>query len=176
LDDPYKPPTAALDAPPLPLDEATRIRRLHLQREAEIRGLGFLYLVGSFSLVTPSLLLFMVPPRSDAREMRILIWVMLALGGLLFVGSWGLRRLRQWAWGPAILGSCALLLLAPFGTPLGLCGLYLILQEKGRRVLAPDYARVVADTPALKPGHSRLLLGTTAVIGVGGFVALVMGR
>ena len=61
----------------------------------------------------------------------------------------------------------------PFGTVIGAYVLVLLRSAKGRRIFARDYASIVAATPHLEPGGSRVVWIVFAVATVLGVATLV---
>jgi hypothetical protein len=155
--------------------DAEAVRLEHLAYESSVRSIGTLYYIGGFwmSLVGGSLVHSAVtmPPDRPAREIGI---GLLVLSAVSFVVGWGVRRLRRRAGAAAVVLSAITVLAFPIGTVIGGYVLYVLLTAKGRRVLAPDYADIVAATPYMKCrtssavwialGLAALLIGVLVVV------------
>jgi hypothetical protein len=100
--------------------------------------------------------------------------VLVALCAVTLAVAYGLRGLRTWVRVPAILLSVVGLLNFPVGTLLSGYVLYLLLSAKGRFVLTPEYAEIVAATPHMKYRSSTLVLVVVVVLLVGLVAALLV--
>ncbi len=135
--------------------DAGTIRHAHLNREAEIRAVGWLYYFGAAIVVLLWLLfVFAIFPRDvEGPRGRMLLGVTYFLVFLAHValGS-GLRHLSTWVRWPVGLLSCLGLVVFPAGTLINGYVLYLLFSRKGWMVLSRRYQQVVAQTPHLKAG------------------------
>jgi hypothetical protein len=105
-----------------------------------------------------------MPADRPARDIGI---GLLVLGLVSLVVGWGVRRLERWAGIAAIVLSAITALAFPIGTMIGGYLLYVLLTAKGRRVLAPDYADIVAATPYMKSRTSIRFWITLGLIALG---------
>ena len=160
-------------------------RRAHLNHEASVKSVGFLYWLGAIFMV-PMGLVMMVNPSigSGAEDPDSEIPVMfggvayLALGiGQGFIGL-GIRRLRPWARIAGIVISAIGLIGFPFGTLISVYFLYLFLSRKGVTVFSPSYQAVIEQTPHIKYKVSKIvwvLLGILLFIIALGVVGALLG-
>lgn len=122
--------------------EAEAIRRAHINHEASIKAVGFLYYLGGAVMTISGL----VTLATDL----ITAVLLLALGaGTLFAG-WGVRALRGWARVLGCVLSAIGLLGFPIGTLINGYILYLFLSKKGRTIFSPAYQDVISATPEVK--------------------------
>jgi hypothetical protein len=149
---PHAPPYASVVSRAAANAEAARLE--HLAHESSVRSIGTLYYIGGFwmllaggSLVYDAITLPAASADFSARDIGI---GFLVLSLVSFVVGWGVRRLKRWAGGAAVVLSAITALAVPVGTVIGGYLLYVLLAAKGRRVLASDYASIVAATPHLK--------------------------
>ena len=157
-DNPYQAPAVQeVLAPAALLTEAEEIRTQHLKHEASIKGVGFLYLLGGVAVALSLVGLFALFGKMSSLSghamggRELIVTGMLGLIGVAqFISGWGLRKLRPWAKVPAAVLAGLSLLSIPVGTLLGGYTLYLLFSAKGRVVLSPDYAEIVAQTPHLR--------------------------
>lgn len=152
---PYRVPRAHV-ADVGPQAEAESVRLAHLSVETSLRTVGLLYYLGlagfgisGFLIVGSSAGSAMVEPAMGV--------VLLALAVICAVLAYGLRGLRPWVRVPAIGASVIGLFGFPFGSILNGYVLYLLLCAKGRCVLGPDYAAVLAATPHVRYRSSLVL-------------------
>jgi hypothetical protein len=155
---PYAAPTAPVDdvsASP----EKEAIRREHINHEASIKAVGFLYYLGG-AMVTIGAVATLTQQESVAAVL------LLVFGPAQLVAGWGVRALRPWG---RVLG-CVLsgigLLAFPIGTLINAYILYLFLSKKGRTIFAPEYQEVIEATPHVK-------YRTSIVVWI--FLALLIG-
>ena len=156
---PYAAPTAFVDDVRR-ASEGEALRREHLKHEASVRSIGMLYYLGAVLLSLVGVLFVLL--RGNVTDWALAV-VSLVLGLASLVVAWGLRRLKRWAASAAVVLSALSLAVVPFGTVLGAYVLVVLRSAKGRRIFAPDYANVVAATPHLEPGSSRVVWITFAV-------------
>jgi hypothetical protein len=152
---PYEAPTAHVEDVHTPeSDSAEAIRREHLQHEASVRSIGTIYLMASsvWGLLAGVILVQIFQDLDAGRFYDSFYgsagFVLLPVAS--FAIGLGLRRLRPWTRIPAIVLSCLGLLWIPFGTLLHGYFLYLLFAAKGKRVLGPEYAAIVAATPHIE--------------------------
>jgi hypothetical protein len=92
--------------------------------------------------------------------MMLMVGAGVALWVAQLAAGWGLRKLRPWSKfvagilvGIGLIRSFPVLTLAGgIGVSISVLILYLLFSAKGRKVLSPAYAEIVAQTPHL---HSR---------------------
>lgn len=166
-------------APPAFVDDvrhssqAEAIRREHLKHEASVRSIGTMYYAGSVLWSLFGVYFLLVAIRGNEFTAWPLAVVSLVFGLASVVVAWGLRGLQRWAASAAAVLSALSLPVFPFGTVIGGFVLVLLRSAKGRRVFARDYASIVAATPHLEPGGSRLVWIVFAVAAVLGIATLV---
>ena len=166
---PYAAPAARVDdvsANP----EAEAIRREHINHEASIKAVGFLYYLGGAVVLIGTVATLAGAPKDP----RALLMLALALVGVaqLFAG-WGVRALRPWGRVVGCVLSVIGLLGFPVGTLINAYILYLFLSKKGRTIFSPDYQDVVAATPHVKYKMSIVVWIFLALIV--GLIAIVIG-
>lgn len=154
-----------------------RIRRKHLGAEASLRSLGTLTIALGVlaSYVTIKGLLqnqtFFVTPFSV--DPWIFEYFTIAISLCLIGLGWWLRHLRIGAVIITALLYTPGLLLFPVGTIFSLLVLYCLLSPKGLFVTSPEYRKIMAVTPHLRPGTSiityLLLLIVVLLFGFGAF-------
>lgn len=138
--------------PPIPSDheEAQRVRRAHLNREASVRSVGTLYCVGGLALIALPFIGFFT---SGHRPLPLQIGTSFAvccIGILQFWTGTGLRKLKEWARKPTAVLSGLGLISFPIGTAINAYILYLVFSQKGTVVFTPEYRQVISSTPAIK--------------------------
>lgn len=143
---PYAAPTARVDdAAPT---EAEATRRAHLSHEAGIKSLGMLYYLGAAALSLGGIAAAV--GGAGAVEVMVTLLLVVGIGALQGWVGYGLRHYRSWARIPAVVLLVLGLLGFPIGTLISAYGLWLVLSAKGRIVLSPEYAAVVAATPHIR--------------------------
>src|SRR5262249_1563872 len=170
---PYAAPTARVeDVAADPAAESTR--RAHINHEASIKAVGFLYYLGGVLLTIGTLAAFVSAPKEPASAAIILL--LLALGVAQLVAGWGVRAFRPWARIVGCVLSAIGLLGFPLGTLINAYILYLFLSKKGRTIFAPEYQAVIAATPHVKYRTSivvwivlALLVALIALVAFGAF-------
>jgi hypothetical protein len=151
---PYAAPTARVDdisANP----EAEAIRREHINHEASIKAIGFLYYLGGVGLTIGGVGQIMLANTGAVHPAMALLF--LALGIAQFFAGWGVRGLRSWGRVIGCVISGIGLLGFPVGTLVNGYILYLFLSKKGRTVFSPEYKDVIAATPHVKYRTSILV-------------------
>jgi hypothetical protein len=167
---PYAAPAARVDDVALN-PEAEAIRRAHINHEASIKAVGFLYYLGGVVLLLAGVAT-LVDALNGGASLAFAV-VLTAMGvAELFAGR-GVRGLRGWG---RILG-CVLAALAmfnfPFGTVIGGYVLYLFLAKKGRTIFSAEYQDVIAATPHVKYRTSMLVWIFLALL-IGLFLVAVL--
>lgn len=180
---PYLPPQT--DAHPH-VSDPNEVRRLHLEHESGLKGLGlFMVLVGLAMVWGAGVSL--APMLKNGASLAGLAgsgaWFFIGLCYLI-IGP-GLRGLRQWAHRAAVAVealACVITLLGPdptigfiFHAAVGLA----LLGRKTRRVVTPEYRRIIAETPTAKKGTSSVawaLLALLALLLAGGLATALWQR
>ncbi len=166
------------------VEDVEACRRAHLNHEASIKSIGFLYLLGAIFMVPMGVgvLIASVGGLMASRGQDASAAAATGTVGLLYlcIGVFqgytglGLRKVKSWARRPGIVLSVIGLLAFPIGTLISAYFLYLLLSEKGKVIMSPLYQDVIAQTPHIKYKTSIvvwILLGlvialiTLAVIG-----------
>ncbi|MEK7954005.1 hypothetical protein [Luteolibacter soli] len=171
-DNPYQAPAVQeVVAPAVPLTDAEAIRTKHLKHEASLKAIGFLYFLGAVLVAVSLVGLIAVYGRMrTSSESALGSWDWSVMGALVaicigqFVAGWGLRKLRPWAKIPGALVAAISMIKFPVGTVIGAYVLYLIFCPKGRTVLSPAYAEIVAQTPHLRYRTPRWIWILLAVV------------
>jgi hypothetical protein len=159
---PYAAPAARVDDVPAN-PEAEAIRRAHINHEASIKAVGFLYYLGGGVMVLAGLA-SLVGVRGG--ETAVMMALFLILGVAYVFAGYGVRALRSWGRIVGIVLSVIGLLGFPVGTLINAYILYLYLSKKGRTIFAPEYQDVIAATPHVK-------YRTSIIVWI--FLALVIG-
>lgn len=150
---PYQTPAAEVDDVADSTDpQAESIRKEHLNHEASIRAVGALYYLSTLGILAAGLIPFFTGPSPDEDRVTLFITgvLLLAMAAGFFMVARGLRNLRPWTRIPTVLLSVLGLLGFPVGTLINGYIIWLILSKKGRLVLSPEYAAIVAATPHIK--------------------------
>jgi len=158
---PYAAPAAPVDDVPAN-PEADAIRRAHINHEASIKAVGFLYYLGGVLLTLGGVASLVGAPRAAAGAAIALLLVVVGIGQL-FAG-WGVRSLRPWGRIVGCVLSAIGLLGFPIGTVISGYILYLLLSKKGRTIFTPGYQDVIAATPHVKYRTSILVWIFLAVL------------
>jgi hypothetical protein len=188
-DNPYQAPAVQeVVAPAAPSTEAEAIRNRHLRHEASLKGAGLLYLIGGVIVALSVVGLLAGGETLGARTDGAFNMYWITTGGLVavcfvqFVAGWGLRRLRPWSKIPAALLAALNFTRFPVSTLAEVLGmlfsvyvLYLLFSAKGRTVLSPAYAEIVAQTPHLRYRTPRWIWITLLVIVLLIFVVAIFG-
>lgn len=143
---PYAAPAARVDDVPAN-PQAEAIRRAHINHEASVKAVGFLFYLGG-ALLTITALVTLV--GKDDLQGSVTAIVLFALGAGELIAGWGVRALRRWGRNLGSVLSVIGLLAFPIGTLISVYMLYLFLSKKGRTIFAPPYQDVVAATPHVK--------------------------
>jgi hypothetical protein len=144
---PYAAPAAPVDDVPAS-PQAEAIRRAHINHEASIKAVGFLYYLGGV-LLTLGGVVSLVGASSEPSG-AVVALLLVALGvGQLFAG-WGVRALRPWGRIVGCVLSAIGLIGFPIGTLINAYILYLLLSKRGRMVFSPEYQDIIAATPHIK--------------------------
>lgn len=165
---PYAPPDAAIGTTDFGGDvgDADAVRRELLHHEASIRSLGCLYywsgivtlfaaaamlvfgLAGMAGSITEGLL----GPDAEGG-VGLVVGIAVLYGALGWLNLWIGRHLRRLeSKGRTVLTLFLVLGLFgfPFGTVISAYFLWILHSEKGKRILSPEYRRVVELTPHIR--------------------------
>lgn len=155
---PYVAPDASL-ATGLTDEHVEKLRRDHLKHEASIQGVGCLWIMGGafmmLSLVFTAWVVFTMPGSDELDKAGLFAglypFILAAIGGAIsLVVGIGLRKLRPWSRVPGIVLATIGLLAFPVGTLINGYVLYLLVNEKGGRILSRHYQNVLAATPHIR--------------------------
>ena len=154
--DAYRPPAANLEFADRAAPDAVAIREAHIGHERQLKSVGLLFGLGAVVMAL-ALLAIVLPGDAgvpgNERQMAgvvgsgVLIGLFIALAGAL---AYGYRTLQPWVKYAGTPVSMLGLLALPVGTLIHGYILYLLWCEKGRRVLAPDYAAIIRATPQVR--------------------------
>jgi hypothetical protein len=165
----------------LDLNTSEQIRKDHLQHEASIKSVGFLYFLAAAVLLLVGIV--RIASASNGREPLVGSIVAFLFVGISVAQIWvgiGLRKLKPWARIPSGILSGLGLIGFPIGTLINGYILYLLFSKKGATVFSPDYQRVIAETPHIKYRTSIviwILLGLLLLlIGLGMLGLLIRTR
>lgn len=149
-----------------------QIRQAHIQHEASVKSVGFLYFMAAAVLLFGGS--FSTLAGGDAAAIGIF---MLVFGAGLVATGIGLRKLKHWGRVAAGCLSTLGLLGFPIGTLINAYILYLLFSQKGKMVFSEDYKRIIAETPHIKYRTSIVvwvLLGLVVLILILLFSGLAM--
>jgi hypothetical protein len=125
-------------------------RRKYLNREASVKSIGALYLLGAIITILVGIS-GAVSEKEATPGVRITVVILCTgLGLFQFWVGRGLQKLKSWARIPTGILSGIGLLLFPLGTLINACILYLVFSKKGSMVFSPQYQQVIAATPHIK--------------------------
>lgn len=152
---PYLAPTTAVADWQDPNADLVGIREQHIRHEVLLKSIGSLYwltavvcLVGTIATVST-----LSQYGSGADGTIFLFLSTIIYGGMGLASAivgFGFRALKPWVKFPGTVLSGVGLLGIPVGTIINGYILYLIWCDKGKRVLAEDYAGIIAQTPQVK--------------------------
>ena len=176
-ENPYQPPQI-VDIFSPEEDTALAIRQAHINHEASVRSIGFLYYLGAIALTIATLgsLIELVGILADHADVRAMANVSIPLGifGVLAIIQWvtarGIRTLRPRGRIMGVILSAIGLLAFPIGTLINGYILYLLLAKKGKTVFSPGYKEIITATPQVKCKTSRtvwIVLGILLVVVAG---------
>lgn len=152
---------------------AAEIRRSHLNHEASVKSVGFLYCLGGLAIFAGGVFSLIGGAGSQETEAIATGAVLVLLGALQFYCGLGIRRLKRWTRIPVGILSGLGLLAFPLGTLINAYILYLVFSAKGRMVLSDEYKQVIADTPEIKYKTSILVWVLLVIVLV--FIAAGIG-
>ena len=179
-ENPYQAPAVSeVSAPVESLSEAAVVRQAHLKHEASLKGMGTLFFLGgAFSALVfvPMLLTPISGMDRGIGAPELLVMLMFAGVCVLQFVTWsGLRKLRPWSLIRAAIISVIALFALGLGTLISIYFLYLLFSAKGRFILSPAYAEIMAQTPGMKyrtPMRNWIILGILLAIVIGAVVYL----
>ena len=158
--------TGAASLGAVDLTEAERIRKAHLNHEAEVRSIGMLYYLGGIILgaMGIAMLVFVASggPQGAASSLPVVV-LYIVLGLLFVVLGRGLRILHPFVRIPVVIFAALGLLAFPCGTMINGYFLYLILSAKGGMVLSAEYKEIIRQTPHVKYKTSLLSMIVLAI-------------
>ena len=145
---PYAAPAARVDDVPANA-EAEAIRREHINTEASLKAVGFLYYLGGVLVLVAGIVSLGGRPTGDDNP-AVIGALLIALSVAQAFAGYGVRALLRWGRVLGCILSAIGLLGFPFGTLINGYILYLFLSKKGRTVFSPEYKDVIASTPHVK--------------------------
>jgi hypothetical protein len=154
--DPYRAPTANLSFATSASDDVVAVRQAHIGHERQLKSIGLLFGLGAALMLVALVTVLVRLGAGGVGNERELFGV---IGGSLLIGvfavmagalAYGYRTLSPWVKYVGTPISVIGLLAIPVGTLVHGYILYLLWCEKGRRVLAPDYAAIIRATPAVR--------------------------
>jgi hypothetical protein len=179
LQNPFESPRVELgpglpDAASGPEDE--RVRRALLNHEVSIQAVGRLMILGGVLATFAAFSLLVAAIGSKAGELGLMLG--LGVAYLVFAGlsTWignQLRTLNPRGRIPGALINGLGLIGFPVGTLISSYILYLLLSQKGQRVLSAEYQGIVARTPHIRyktPLIIVLLFGLVVILAVAALV------
>ena len=162
-DNPYAPttnPTGGFDSgQEFDISDVESVRRMHLNDEALIRGVGWLYLLGGVLAGLAGIVLgaefskYKYPPNNGpdlavlGRELGYLGKFVLAVAIPLVYTGWTMTRLDPMGKVFAILISTIGLICIPIGTLISAYMLYLLRSARGKFIYSRHYKGIIAATP-----------------------------
>jgi hypothetical protein len=169
---PYAAPVSDIGPVQPPVSDAARIRREHIAHETSLKNVGILYYVGGLFaafVVIGFVIMFFSQRRQVIGPQEFLIMLFVtgiygAIGALLFVSGYGMRRLQRWVKIPAGFLSGLGLLAVPCGTLINGYILYLIFSRKGTVILSEEYQEIIRQTPGTKCKTSPVTLAIALVL------------
>ncbi len=147
---PYAAPTADVDDVNESADgKVEALRQEHIKHEASIQSAGLLYVLGGLFGASAAVFGFLAVPKTDGASLLFPLFMVGFSGLWLYVGV-SLRKLKPWTRIPAALLAVLGLFNIGLGTLISAYILWLVLSKKGRFILSPEYAAIVAATPHIK--------------------------
>lgn len=171
-------PYAAPQSQVLQATPQAEIERMqHINTEATIKSVGFLYYLGAFVLILLGISGLLGNKIDDEVPPILIGAIFLLLGVGQGVVGYGLRRLRSWARIPTIVLSSIGLLGFPVGTLINVYILVKVLGKQGKFVMTPEYQQIIAATPHVKRKSSivaLVLLALLLIVLIGIIAAVAM--
>lgn len=165
---PYAPPQADLTTSVS--SQAEALREQHINTEATIKSVGFLYYLGALLLIGLGVLNLSGNPVEKDDNPLVMGVIFTVLGLAQGWVAFGLRRLRSWARIPTILFSIIGLLGFPIGTLINAYIIAKVAGKQGKFVMSPKYQAIIAATPHVKRKTAKavwiilfILVGVLAV-------------
>lgn len=152
---PYAAPQATTVTNEAMPSHAESLRRRHINHEASVKFVGFLYVAGSVVWLIAAVVIF-VSGRKLSGDVAIGAseFLTFALVGTLlvyiFATGIGLRKLSWWGRVLATISSFIGLAGFPIGTIFSLYTLYLLYSIKGQTIFTEEYRETVSQTPHVK--------------------------
>lgn len=152
--------------------DAVAIREQHIRHEILLKSIGTLYWFGTAICVLVIVALFAALSTTNSNGEDLGVVALFSLiycvpGIIAAILGYGFRTLKPWVKIPGTIISGIGLLGIPIGTMINGYILYLIWCEKGKRVLADDYATIIAQAPHVK--YKRTVgdwIATALIIGL----------
>ena len=154
--DPHQPPRVDLGLQDPDLLQAEQTRRELLNHEVSVKSIGTLYYLSAALLLFAGIAILASAPVDAGFLAGGAAYVALALPFILLAR--GLRRLSPRVRVPVTILSVIGLLVVPLGTLINGYILYLVHSAKGRRVMTPEYAAIIARTPHIRYRTSGVVL------------------
>ena len=164
---PYAPPKALVEDIDPETSAAEATRRAHIAHERQLKSVGLLFYL-STAMLGVSALAPVIVGGSRAEWPVVALLAALALAAA--ATGYGFRALRPWVRYPGAAFAAIGLLAVPVGTLINGYILYLMFGARGRVVLAPEHAAIVAATPTVR---YRRTIGDWIALGL--LVALLVG-
>lgn len=178
---PYQAPVTSVADVDAPVEDAERVRREHIGHERQLRAVGALYLFGGVLGLFGGIALIVgaIGGDSGGGEMVAIGVLYAAVSAFSLVLGWGYRKLAPWVRIPGTVLAAVGLLGIPVGTIISLAILWMIWSAKGKVVLSPQYAAIVAATPHVRYRMTVvdwIVWGLLAAVLIGLVVLAVMAR
>jgi hypothetical protein len=180
-DNPYQAPVTAVADVDAPAADAERVRREHIGHERQLRAVGALYLFGGVLGLLGGIALIVgsIGAERGGGEMTAIAVLYVAISAFSLVLGWGYRKLAPWVRIPGTVLAAIGLLGIPIGTIISLAILWMIWSAKGKVVLSPQYAAIVAATPHVRYRMTVvdwIVWGLLAAVLIGLVAMLMMAR
>lgn len=183
-DNPFAAPQFGADLAPqanVASDDVEAIRRKYLQHETSVKSIAWLYYFGVAVIVLAvgALTYYAAIDRILLRDYALSLGIAIVSAVIAVVLAIGLRRLDgRFRIPVAIFAGFNMLSLNPFAILVNACIMYLVLCEKGRYVLSPEYKEIVRQTPHIRyrtrPG-AWIALGIVTFLLIVVFISILRG-
>lgn len=172
-------PYAAPQSEVLQIDtEDEVIRRKHIETEAALKSVGFLYYFGAFFMIFAGVMgLRGIPLQGMEGASPVVVGaILLILGVGQGIAAYGIRRLKSWSRIPTAIFATIGLLGFPIGTLISIYVLVKLSSAQGKFVMTPEYHRIMAATPHVKrkSGILKLFVIVLLIIIVIGIVVALL--
>ena len=149
------PYTAPSTASPILETEAGTIRKAHIQHEASVKSVGYLYYLGGLFLMFAAIPGLIVSSGEGVPTNIVGSLFMILFAILQFWVGRSIHKLKSWSRIPTGILSGIGLLAFPVGTLINAYILYLIFGKKGLMIFSSGYQEIVAETPDIKYKTSK---------------------